>query len=210
MAKECTPTNCDTDQRTLEGYRYITYPFPRPQPLPDALHAHAVTTNTLFECDPADGLECSPPFNDLLNSKDDMAFVDARGDTVNLEGNALKGILVVWCGHLVQRSGPMQGVILNLSGNGLDFGASNCEGDGTKGTYEHMGLETLPNGQQKSVEFAGWLYAQGGTPEMAGIHLHPGSEVQKFPGGKWNFEMDAFANTPPNAFSLRGWRELYQ
>jgi hypothetical protein len=45
---------------------------------------------------------------------------------------------------------------------------------------------------------------------MAGIELAPGSEVEKFPGGKWNFEMDAFENAPPNAFSLRGWRELYQ
>jgi hypothetical protein len=200
MAKECTPTNCDTTQTTLEG-RYITYPFPLPEPDPAALYRHAdlgddVTDKLWEECDPT--VECSPPFEELLGSKNEMAFVDANGATVNLEGNALKGTLVVWCGHLKQIS-EMQGVILNLHGDGSTFEASNCEGDGTKGTYRNMG-----------TTFSGWLYADGGTEQMAGIELAPGSVVNKFPGGRWNFELDAFDNVPPNAFSLRGWRECYQ
>jgi len=198
--KECTPTDCDTTQAG-----YISYPFPIPVPIPAAIYEQADAgddeTDKLWECDPTDGLECSPPFEDLMGSKDELVFIDAWGDTVNFQASGTKhGILVVWCGRLEQESG-MQGVILNLNGDGTDFGASNCEGDETKGTYRNMGNGT---------KFAGWLYAEGGTDTMAGIELRPGSEVEKFPGGKWNFEMDAFENAPPNAFSLRGWRELYE
>ena len=45
---------------------------------------------------------------------------------------------------------------------------------------------------------------------MAGIEIGPGSQIEKFPGGKWSFEMDALENAPPNDFAVRGWRELYQ
>jgi hypothetical protein len=206
MAKECTPTNCDTTQ-DLTGDSvadYISYPFPRPEPIPEALHEHADlgddATDKLWVCDP--GLECFPPFDDLMGSKNEMVFVDANGATnVHFQASGTQhGIVVVWCGRLLQES-DMQGVILNLHGDGSTFGASSCVDDGTKGTYRNMGNGT---------NFSGWLYSDGGTDEMAGIELAPGSVVNKFPGGKWNFEMDAFENAPPNAFSLRGWRECYQ
>jgi len=185
----------------------ITFPFPRPEPDAEILHQNARATYTC----PASST-CSPPWSDLIGSRSDIVFIDANGSTVNYQDSGNNsGILVVWCGHLEQRS-KFQGVIMNLNGkysnpegDGSAFGGSNCTDDITGG--RDMTKGTFRNAGQT---FSGWLYAEGGTHEKAGIEIAPGSQIEKFPGGKWSFEMDALANVPPNAFAVRGWRELYQ
>jgi hypothetical protein len=174
----------------------ITYPFPRPEPVPASLKENAHATWT---CDPASST-CSPPFTDLVGNRNDIVFIEANGSTVNFQTDNnpnLQGVLVVWCGRLVQQA-KFQGIIMNLNGDGTEFGSANCEGDGTKGTYRNEGQD-----------FSGWLYAEGGTDQMAGIELGPNSKMGKFPGGNWSFDMNAFQNAPPNSFALQGWRELY-
>jgi hypothetical protein len=174
----------------------ITYPFPRPAPIPAELKDNASATYTC----PASST-CSPPFTDLVGNRSDVVFIDANGSTVNFQTDNnpnLQGVLVVWCGRLVQQA-KFQGIILNLNGDGTDFDSSNCEGDGTKGTYRNEGQD-----------FSGWLYAEGGTDQLAGIELGPNSKLGKYPGGNWSFDTSAFENAPPNSFALQGWRELYE
>jgi hypothetical protein len=196
----------EPDEKTPNDAGTITFPFPRPEPDPETLHENAFST---FEC-PASS-NCTPPWSTLIGGKGDIVFVDANKSTVNLAANGTEqGILVVWCGHLVQQS-KFQGVIMNLNGkypNGdgtNNFGGSDCTEintggpDMTKGTFRNAGNV-----------FSGWLYAEGGTDQMAGIVIDPGSQIEKFPGGKWSFEMEALANAPPNSFALRSWRELYE
>lgn len=184
----------DPEDKNPNAANTITFPFPRPEPIPETLHQDAHATYTC----PASST-CSPPWSTLIAGRSDIVFVDGNGSTVNYNDSGNNsGILVVWCGRLVQQS-KFQGVIMNLSGDGTSFGGSNCEGDGTKGTFKNEGQT-----------FSGWLYADGGTPQMAGIVIGPGSQIEKFPGGKWSFETEALANVPPNAFVVQGWRELYQ
>jgi len=181
----------------------ITFPFPRPEPIPETLHqdAHATYTCT---ADP-----CFPPWDTLIAGRSDIVFIDANRSTVNYNAGTNSGILVVWCGRLVQQS-KFQGVIMNLNGkfsngDGSAFGGSSCTDtttggpDMTKGTFRNEGQT-----------FSGWLYAEGGTHQKAGIEIRPGSQIEKFPGGKWSFETEALANVPPNAFTVQGWRELYK
>jgi hypothetical protein len=132
---------------------------------------------------------------------------DANNRTVNFEPDSranLQGMLVVWCGHLEQRS-KFQGIILNLYGDGSAFppkaaASSNCANDPTKGTYKNMG-----------TDFSGWMYASGGTSDLAGIELGPNSRMGKYPGQSWSFLDSAFEATPLSSFTLvKGWLELYQ
>jgi hypothetical protein len=195
----------DPEDKNPNDAGTITFPFPRPEPDPAALHENASATYTC----PASST-CSPPWDTLIGGRSDIVFIDANKSTVNYQSTGNNsGILVVWCGHLQQQS-KFQGVIMNLNGkdingDGSAFGGSSCTDtitggpDMTQGTFRNMGQT-----------FSGWLYAEGGTPTKAGIEIDPGSQIEKFPGGKWSFEMEALANVPPNAFAVRGWRELYQ
>jgi len=180
----------------------ITFPFPHPVPKPARLKAKAQATYTC----PA-STTCAPPFNDIFRSisgQNKTVFVDANNSTVNWQtsGNPnLQGVLVVWCGHLVQQE-KFQGIILNLYGDGTAFNSTNCSGalgNPTKGTYTNLGQD-----------FSGWLYAAGGTTSIAGIELGPGSILGKNPAADWSFLDDAFEGAPPSDFVIDGWRELYQ
>jgi hypothetical protein len=193
----------DPPDFTPQDTSTITFPFPRPAPKPKSLHDLANATKTIYDQCPASGT-CTPPWDTLYpnaQSGDRVVFVDANNSTVDwtLDNNAnIKGILVVWCGHLVQQT-KFQGIILNLHGDGSTFGSTNCAGDATKGTYKNEGQD-----------FSGWLYADGGTSSIAGIEVEPGSGINFLPSGDWSFLNDAFDNSPPTTFGLQGWRELYQ
>ncbi len=187
----------------------ITYPFPRPVPIPEGFKEQACRPLALAVCTPAlnnDYFVGSPSETDwgtLLDSSNPnrIAFVDAQNQTLNFDppGTArYKGILVVWCGHLQQNQG-FQGIILNLYGDGTAFGSTNCAGDDTLGTYRN-------NGRFCQC----WMYAEGGTETRAGIELGPGSAVHFLPSGDWSFLNGLFANPPPTSFEPQGWRELYE
>jgi hypothetical protein len=178
----------------------ITYPFPRPVPIPDAFKEQAENNGDYFVGSPLEA-----DWGTLLdaNDPDRIAFVDAQGQTDPIifdpPGNAqYKGILVVWCGHL-QQNQSFQGIILNLYGDGTDFGGTNCAADPNQGTYRN-------NGQVCQC----WVYADGGTDTRAGMVLGPGSSVRFLPSGDWSFLNGLFESPPPTSFEPHGWRELYE
>jgi hypothetical protein len=176
----------------------ITYPFPRPVPIPDAFKEQAEDNGDYFVGQPSEA-----DWGTLLdaNNPNRIAFVDAQNQTINFDppGNAqYKGILVVWCGHL-QQNQSFQGIILNLYGDGSDFGSTNCADDPNQGTYRN-------NGQVCQC----WVYADGGTETMAGMVIGPGSSVRFLPSGDWSFLNGLFESPPPTSFEPHGWRELYE
>jgi Tfp pilus assembly protein PilX len=199
----------DPEDKQQNATDTITFPFPRPEPIPETLHQDAHATYTCPASMPPEN-PCSPPWDTLIAGRSDIVFIDANKSTVDYQsGGNNSGILVVWCGSLVQKS-KFQGVIMNLNGkfsngDGASFGGTNCTDtttggpDMTQGTFRNQGQT-----------FSGWLYAEGGTSTRAGIEIAPGSNIEKFPGGKWSFETEALANVPPNAFTVQGWRELYK
>ena len=176
----------------------ITYPFPRPIPIPEAFKEQAENNGDYFVGNPTEA-----DWGTLLdaNNPNRIAFVDAQGQTLSFDppGNAqYKGILAVWCGHLRQDQ-SFQGIILNLYGDGSAFGSSSCVGNDSLGTFRN-------NGRVCQC----WMYAQGGTDITAGITLGPGSSVRFLPSGDWSFLNGLFANPPPESFAPHGWRELYE
>ena len=185
----------------------ITYPFPRPTPIPEGFKEEACRPLALAGCTPSIsndyfvGSPTTTDWNNLLSSDPNrIAFVDAQNQniTFNPTSGNTKGILVVWCGHLTQLK-KFTGIILNLRGDGSAFGSTNCADDPTKGVYTNQGQDCQC-----------WLYAEGGTETMAGITLKNNSKVFFLPSGDWSFLSDLFEGPPPTSFELQGWRELYQ
>ena len=183
----------------------ITYPFPRPTPIPEGFKREACLPSA-SPCAPSasnDYFVGSPTAGDwgnLLSSDPNrIAFVDAQNQNITFNpGGTTKGILVVWCGHLTQTK-KFQGIILNLRGDGSSFGSTNCAGNDDMGTYTNAGQDCQC-----------WMYADGGTATRAGIELENGSKVFFLPSGDWSFLSDLFEGAPPTSFDLQGWRELYQ
>jgi hypothetical protein len=191
----------------------ITYPFPQLVPVPKSFKVQAcppLTPTNVATCTPTasnDYFLGNPPtqatWDTLLDQSNPnrVAFIDAQNQTINFDapGNAeYKGILVVWCGDL-QQNQRFKGIILNLYGDGTDFGSTNCADDPSKGVYRNNG-----------VPCQCWMYAEGGTETRAGIEIGPGSAVRFLPSGDWSFLSGFFTNPPPTSFEPQGWRELYE
>lgn len=185
----------------------ITYPFPRPTPIPEGFKEEACRPLALAGCTPElnnDYFVGSPTttnWNNLLSSDPNrIAFVDAQNQniTFNPTSGNTKGILVVWCGQLTQMK-KFQGIILNLHGDGSAFGSTNCTGNDNLGTYINAGQDCQC-----------WMYADGGTATKSGITLKNGSRIFFLPSGDWSFLSNLFEGPPPTAFDLQGWRELYE
>ncbi len=184
----------------------ITYPFPRPTPIPEGFKEQACLPSA-SPCAPAAsndyfvGSPLTADWNNLLSSNPNrIAFVDAQNQniTFNPTGGTTKGILVVWCGQLTQMK-KFQGIILNLYGDGSAFGSTNCAGNDNMGTYINAGQDCQC-----------WVYSDGGTATKAGMTLKNGSKVFFLPSGDWSFLSDLFEGPPPTSFELQGWRELYE
>jgi hypothetical protein len=185
----------------------ITYPFPRPTPIPEGFKEEACRPLALAGCTPSAsndyfvGSPSTTDWNNLLSSDPNrIDFVDAQNQniTFNPTSGNTKGILVVWCGHLTQLK-KFQGIILNLRGDGSAFGSTNCAGNDDLGTYTNDGQDCQC-----------WMYAEGGTATKAGITLKNNSKVFFLPSGDWSFLSDLFEGPPPTSFELQGWRELYE
>jgi hypothetical protein len=194
----------------------ITYPFPRLFPIPEEFKKKACLlppSSSASLCAPVlnnDYFVGSPTpaqWGTLLDSSDPnrIAFVDAQNQNITFNPSSagqMKGILVVWCGNLVQDK-AFTGIILNLHGDGSAFGSTNCAGNGNLGTYTNGGL----NGGQSCQC---WLYADGGTASRSGITLRNGSKIFFLPSPDWSFLSSLFEAPPPTSFDLRNWRELYE
>ncbi len=90
------------------------------------------------------------------------------------------------------------GIIMNLQGDGSEFGASSC-GPDTGGLFRN-------NGQKMEA----WVYANGGTDTRAGIEHGPGSTLATVPSRQWSTLLDIFEEPLPTNFTVEGWRELYE
>jgi hypothetical protein len=206
----------------------ISYPFPPLLPIAEAFRDNA---NNCFDFDASTATCPEPPPNTSWglvssNSGTDLnriTFIDAGNRTLTFHpgtgAGSTSGIIVVWCGRLLQNDN-FEGIILNLYGNDLP-GNTSCSNDtptvntsgvpdgGTVGTYVNMGSTS---GNNAGTKCACWVYAKGGTTNVAGIELLPGSEATFRPGARWSFQssVDFFETPPPTSFALRNWRELYE
>ena len=193
----------------------ITYPFPRYRPKPEAFKERAENPNTeegetgaYWEGSPTD-----PTWGLTPSTPSKVVFVDAQNQTLTFDpdgnptptagGPEYKGIIIVWCGELMQNQN-FRGIILNLYG---DIGPDNTECRSPEGEPEgNVGTYTNNGNSCKC-----WVYAEGGTPTRAGIILRPGSSADFLPAGIWsNLPADAFEGPPPTEFELQRWRELYE
>lgn len=194
----------------------ITYPFPRLTPDASRLKTLAMAHpggSTYYACPTGAPSTCTPPWSTLYptgGDADKVVFIDAKKNdlTFDLGTGTVKGILVIWCGKFELRS-PYQGIILNLRGNGTSWGGTDCSG--TTSTDTTRGSFVLSTTHTETVKT--WVFAEGGTgaSDPAGIVLKDDSELQAVPGGG-TLASVAFGSgpTPPTAFEVEGWRELYQ
>jgi hypothetical protein len=190
----------------------ISYPFPPLVPKAEAFRDNA---NTRFDFDASTPYPAPAPNNPwglTTNDNNRITFIDAGNQTLtfNPGGGLSKGIIVVWCGRLLQSDG-FEGIILNLYGDDLPGNTSCTQNtptpDGkTVGTYVNQGMKC-----------ACWVYAEGGTANaagtgVAGIEFLPNSQATFRPGASWSFQNSTtfFETPPPTSFALRNWRELYQ
>ncbi len=207
---EKPPTVDPTTGATTYGVNQpdtITYPFPLLQPKEARLKRIAQEQQS----EGTGGYYyrgCSPPWSTIWNhpeqDENDVIFIDA-GDCVDpIEmsfGGTQDAIMVVWCGDLHHTNDTKyRGILMNLIGDGSTFGSTNCAGDMTKGVYR------LDDGS----EMFGWLYSEGGTDTRSGIELAAGTTLHFRSGAVWNFLDDVLSGTPPTAFSVKSWRELYE
>jgi len=201
----------------------MSFPFPLPRPIPSGLKAaacHPPGTNTTV-CPktppPVSYFEGNPTsstwgLNNSNASNTRVAFIDAQNKTLVFQpsDNRLKGIIAVWCGR-VELNQDFEGIILNLFGNSL-AGNTSCEAN----TPTLNRTTSLPDGktvgtfENRGYRCQCWVYAEGGTPTVAGIQLDPSSIVQFRPSSDWSFEDSLFQGPPPTSFKLQSWRELYQ
>jgi hypothetical protein len=167
-------------------------------------------------------------------TENSVYFIDL-GDCVNLDGTPMQipmewggskdGIIVAWCGDLLHTNDTkFTGILMNLSGDGLNADgsswASNCGEDATDADGDgdfveedpRFGVYRLDDGS----EMFGWLYAEGGTPQRAGIELaasesNKATDLHFNPGASPNFLDDILStDTPPTGFIVRSWRECYE
>ena len=185
----------------------ITYPFPLLQPKEARLKRIAQEQQ-------ADGTGgyyyrgCSPPWNTIFGHPEqdetDVIFIDAGDcvDPIDMSfGGTQDGIMVVWCGDLHHTNDTKyRGILMNLIGDGSTFGSSNCEVDMSKGVYR------IDDGS----EMFGWLYSEGGTITRSGIEIGAGTTLHFRSGATWNFLDDVLSGSPPTAFVVKSWRELYE
>ena len=198
----------------------MSYPFPIPIPNPAALKQLAQNPPLENQC----GLDASTGTRDCYHEgvpttanwaqlfpggdANKMVFVDAQNSPTPINFNTgsanstRHGILVVWCGDLVQQQ-RFNGIILSLNGDGSSFGASSCGSE--------MGLYTNAGGGGASAECKCWVYAEGERNNRAGILLKAGSKAFYPTNREWSFLNDAFdTETPSDSFGLQRWRELYE
>lgn len=193
----------------------ITFPFPRPTPIPEKFKEQSqlstgcsTTRVPLFPGCYYEGIPTPAVWAQLFPNASDsnrVVFIDAQRNPITFDmgsPNEYKGVLVVWCGELVQQQ-DFKGIVINLYGDGSEFGASSCGPE--YGVYTNAGQKS----GDSSIKQTGWLYAQGGTSTRAGIILKANSEVS-FTRRSWSFLNDAFEGPPPTSFELQGWRELYE
>jgi hypothetical protein len=221
-------TQCDTNQEP----NTISPPFPLPKPKPAGLKAQAchpdevslakctdLNPSTVSYYDCQDYLQCAIPDpswglgNANSSSKNKVAFIDARNRTVNLTGG--KGIVVVWCGHLVMTD-AFEGIILNLVSTGYDLSGTlsvntNCS-TSTTTVGDPIGTPTTTVGtyENQGYKCACWVYSEGGSSFTPGIQIDAGSTLAKRESADWNFQSSLFSAPPPTDFRLQNWRELYQ
>jgi hypothetical protein len=191
----------------------ITYPFPQLQPKEGRLKRIAQEQQ-------AEGTGgyyyrgCSPPWDTIFGhpeqDEQDVIFIDA-GDCVDpIEmnfGGTQDGIMVVWCGEVHHTNDTkFRGIMMNLIGDGSSFQASSCDAEPDSITGTYRGVYRVDDGS----EMWGWLYAEGGDEVRSGIEFAAGTTYHFRSGASWNFLDDAFSGTPPTAFSVVGWRELYE
>ena len=189
----------------------ISYPFPALVPIAEAFRDNA---NAKYDFNPST-IDPAPPPNSTwgLNSSDSnrITFIDAGNQTLTFRPGtgtgSTSGIIVVWCGRLLQNDN-FEGIILNLYGDDLP-GNTQC---GNNTTPKTPNPETVGTYVNQGVKCACWVYAEGGTANVAGIELLPGSEATFRPGARWSFENSTtfFESPPPTSFALRNWRELYE
>ena len=217
----CSTTACPDPAQTLpQDQNTISYPFPRVRPDPKRLFDLSHTNgNAYWACPNPAPSTCSPPwtsgtphFFDAGNaSQSKVVFVDAKGNdlTFSADHNSnYKGVLVVWCGTL-RLDAKFSGIILTLYGDGTSFGGTDCHLDPSRGR-----LTIAANNQ----DFSGWMYANGGSsPEVSsslpGLTLEDNTKISPLPSGSDDLANIAFGTTtpsPPQNFSVQGWRELYQ
>jgi hypothetical protein len=127
--------------------------------------------------------------------------------------NLFKGIVVTWCGEFEQAS-SFDGVVLNLQGPGFTYQAPDgstinvpgCADDLTKGVYKNVGRVG-----NASITCKCWVYANGGTTDLAGAEFGPGSQLWYPTNRTWSFLNAAFeTEAPPTTYQLQSWRELYE
>ncbi len=223
VAKDCQINNLPTCPVNATGT--ISPPFPFPKPIPSGLKAAACAPpGTAAACQ-----KTPPPVSYFVGTPSDtnwglgtsdasnsrVAFIDAQNKTLTFDppGGKHKGIVVVWCGRVVMGD-DFEGIILNLVGtlpgnttctkDTPSLGPTGTPDGKTVGTYENQGYLCQC-----------WVYAEGGTTTLAGIHipgiqLDPNSRVQFRPSSDWSFQDGLFLAPPPTDFKLQGWRELYQ
>ena len=208
----------------------ISFPFPPLVPKAEAFRDNAVSCFDFNLSTPTCPVPASGSSWGLdNNSSNRIVFIDAGNRTLKFNpGGTTSGIMVVWCGRLLQNS-KFEGIILNLHGDSLPNdtagslpGDTSCPANSTQaatsadapyggpvGTYVNMGDTTGING---GVSCACWVYVDGGTDSVAGIELLPGSTATFRPAGKWSFQSSTifFETPPPTSFALRNWRELYE
>jgi hypothetical protein len=218
----------------------ISYPFPPLAPKAEAFRNEALKPVNRCRDFDSSTVNCPEPAPDTrwgltASSTDRIVFIDAGNRTLRFHGGNTSGIMVVWCGRLLQNS-RFDGIILNLHGESLpnDTGSS-LPGDtdcpdpstpaatinpadvpygGTVGTYVNMG-DTA--GNTGGTICGCWVYADGGTknvpgPDVAGIEFLPDSTATKRESSSFDCQSDTnfFDTPPPTSFALRNWRELYE
>ena len=210
----------------------LSYPFPRPRPIPEALYEMSRESTLCTGPAIAGKVGCSYTgvpttavwtnfFPSPAGTYNKVVFVDAQSSNTAVRfnpstsvSNMYKGIIVNWCGKFEQAS-SFDGVILNLRGPGFTYEApdgsivnvAGCDTDYTKGVYKNLGA---------GLQCKCWVYANGGnTPDnsvtVAGMEFAAGSELWYPTNRSWSFLNSAFeTEAPPTTFEMQGWRELYE
>ena len=233
VAKDCqlpeSTSECGPEDGNLADT--ISYPFPLPKPIPEGLKNEA--------CDPSEAARaaeipppCKAPIDEvsyfegippLANSNwglgtsnestSKVAFIDAQNKLLTWNpqaGGNIKGIIVVWCGRMEMEKG-FSGIILNLVGDGLS-GNTSCDKNTpiVPPVGQPSSGKTVGTFENKGQTCTCWVYAEGGTPTLAGIQLDPNSVAQFRPSANFSFKNNLFSGPPPTQFRLQRWRELYQ
>jgi hypothetical protein len=224
----------------VPGTISFPFPLVKPNSRALAGHALRDPSNNQSECSLPDALPASKGcyFNGVpsptawtqlfpgTGNSDRVVFIDAHSSQITFDAGlngSPSGVLVVWCGQLVQQQ-DFNGIILSLKGEGFTYTntddpnnpytvqTSSCEpATQDEGTYINAGTRVGGGqGQTQRVTQKGWVFAQGGDGDTAGITLKNQSIVQPSQDD-FSYLDDSFdIPTPPTSFALQSWRELYQ